>query len=271
MSEQTRTSSYIGREQLRIHFERLRQSRQRSALGMAEIAGLAGALILMVAAIFAYLSILVPARSRLAQAKVQQLQLEENNKKALEEFNLTSGKDKTVHDIAESLTNFEENTLAERSVGRLALYNSLNELIRSNNLRNTSGPNYFPLDALGEDGKPAGAASSRTGNAKLQSLYPGIGVSVTVEGQYSNLRRFIRDLEATHQFLVIDSVQLEQATSGVGPGETTAAAAASTEAPAAAAPSTKSSIVSLQLSLAAYFRQEPQAEPTVQTQQIQAR
>src|SRR5205085_10670009 len=77
----------------------------------------------------------------------------------------------------------------------------------SNNLRNTSGPAYTYLEAKGESQNQG----PRLGNAKWQSLYPGISVTVTVEGQYANLRRFVRDIESSSQFIIINAIELERA------------------------------------------------------------
>jgi Tfp pilus assembly protein PilO len=271
MSERTHDRPYATgqRSRVRAHLERLRHSRRRSALGPAEVAGLVGAAVILLAAVFAYFSFLVPAQLRLQQATVQRAELQNAFKQSSEGLKLNTDKQTAVQEISQSLTDFEGNTLSSRGEGRVALYDELNGLIRTNNLRNTSGPTYVPLDALGEDGKAVSAASTRTGNAKWQSLYPGIGVSLTVEGQYGNLRRFIRDIESNKHFLIINSVQLERATDVEAPGEVTGAVAPTGVAPTGVAPTgvapagaapivtaPKGNLVSLQLDLATYFRRE---------------
>ena len=52
---------------------------------------------------------------------------------------------------------------------------------------------------------------------KWQSFYPGIAVMVTVEGQYQDVRRFIRDVERSRQFVVINEVELQRATQNNAP------------------------------------------------------
>ena len=39
------------------------------------------------------------------------------------------------------------------------------------------------------------AAGGALGHRQVRSLYPGVYVTMTVEGSYQNLRRFIRDIE----------------------------------------------------------------------------
>ena len=92
------------------------------------------------------------------------------------------------------------------------LYEELNQLIVKNNVRNTSGPTYTTLD-------PAGTKSNsgKTVITKWQSFYPGIAVMVTVEGEYQNVRRFIRDVERSKQFVVINEVELQRATQNNAP------------------------------------------------------
>ena len=95
--------------------------------------------------------------------------------------------------------------------------------------------------------------STRTGSAKWQSLYPGIGINVTVEGAYPNLRRFVRELEISNQFIVINSVELEKATdSSALPVAEVPTIPGEGEKPAAP----RSTLVSLRLDMAAYFRRE---------------
>ena len=120
------------------------------------------------------------------------------------------------------------------------LYGELNELIRKNALRRYSGPADTPL-ASSTTKQTAG--QSRSASTKWQSVYPGIAVSVTVEGQYQNLRRFIRDLETSKQFIIVNAIELERATQ--------ANTAASLD-PAGGA--NKNLPVSLRLDLATYFQ-----------------
>ena len=54
--------------------------------------------------------------------------------------------------------------------------------------------------------------AEKQSNAKWQSIYPGIAVSVTVEGPYQNVRHFVRDVEISRQFLIINAVELERVT-----------------------------------------------------------
>jgi Tfp pilus assembly protein PilO len=247
------------REQVRVRVDKLRQSRQRSMFGMAELAGFAASLLILICAVFAYLYFLVPAYSRLASLQRERTLLQEQLRGAQEGMTRNTDAQATVEEINLSVEKFESQRLPSRNEGRMSLYNALNQMIHSNALRNTAGPTYVALDPLGINAPGqtrTAAAANKPGNAKWQSLFPGIGVSVTVEGQYANLRRFMRDLEASNQFLVINSVELEKATN------TDEAAAALTAIPGAPprAPGARSTLVSLRVDLAAYFRRDSVVE-----------
>ena len=134
----------------------------------------------------------------------------------------------------------------------MSLYQDLNDLMRKNGLRNSSGPAYTSLQPLAfKTQGQAQASSGGTGN-KWQSLYPGIAVNVTVEGPYQNLRRFVRDIESSKDFIIINAVELEKATRSGSP-----VASEETSAPQTGSNST---LVSLRLDLATYFSRRDKTE-----------
>ena len=59
----------------------------------------------------------------------------------------------------------------------MGLYDSLNDIIRKNGPV-TLGPTYTPLEPTGS----MTGSGSKSVNTKWQSIYPGIAISVTVEG-----------------------------------------------------------------------------------------
>lgn len=231
--------------QIRTQLHRLNFSRQRQVLGPAELIGLGGSFLILVLVIVAYLYFLLPARSRLEALKVERALLQSQLRNSQEFVRQGQGTEVTVQSITQSLETFEGKQLVGADQGRMGLYDSLNQLIRRNALRNTSGPTYMPLEATGSKGTTTG---SRSGNTKWQSIYPGIAISLTVEGQYQNLRRFIRDLETNKQFVIINSVELERAT------ETTAPSTDGTSTGGA-----HGSLVSLRLEMATYFQRSSTA------------
>lgn len=242
------TASAARRERIRIRVESLRRAPKLGILGLPEIIALGISFLLLAILIFTYFYLYVPAHTRQVRSLEQRESLHKRVRDAQTGFNVNASTGATVAEIDKSLQDFEETKLSPGEEGRMAIYQELNELIRRNALRTTGGIKYSPLDALGEQ-TGTSPQSTRTGSAKWQSIYPGLGVSLTVEGQYSNVRRFVRDIEASRQFVVINAVELE------GANDAVARTAIPTEGGApgtTAAP--PSSIVSLRLEMAAYFR-----------------
>jgi hypothetical protein len=164
---------------------------------------IAGFLLLMV--LVAYLFWLKPAQAQLRQRELTRNSLETEYQKlktSIGENQTTEGR---VAGIVGSLERFEANYLSPPMQGNASLFGRLNEIIRNNNLRNTAGPDYAPLETVAlEKYDPTKIAES-----KNQNLYPGTAVSVTVEGGYANLRRFISELENSRQFIVVRAIEIE--------------------------------------------------------------
>ncbi|MEP6707666.1 MAG: GspMb/PilO family protein [Pyrinomonadaceae bacterium] len=234
------------REQIRIRLDQLKRSRRRKVLGLAEIAGLAGAALMLLLAFISYFYFLSPAHSRLESLQRERDQLQSQLRVAQEGYQHNADTKSMVETINTSLESFENDHLVGRGSGRMALYAELNELIRRNGLRNTAGPSYSVLAPLGMKGQQQPATSTdRQVNAKWQSVFPGIGVSVTVEGAYQNLRHFLREIETSRQFLIINAIELESGT------ETNTLPAGDSAIPPGGQ---RKAPVSLRLDMATYFQ-----------------
>jgi len=121
-----------------------------------------------------------------------------------------------------------------------------------NGVRNTSGPTYTPLDPAG-----AKSTSGKSVITKWQSFYPGIAVMVTVEGQYTDVRRFIRDVERSKQFVVINEVELQRATENTAPVTVEEGGGSGT----------RGSLVTLQLNMTTYFQRGEETNPAAGQEQ----
>ena len=171
-----------------------------------EIIAVSVAGFLLLSVLLGYLFWLRPAQERLRQREQTRNQIEADYQKLKSQIGENQTAEGKVTDIVGSLDRFETNYLAPAMQGNSQLFGRLNELIRANGLRNTAGPDYAPLETVSlEKYDPFGRAAE----AKSQELYPGTVVSVTVEGGYSNLRRFVSDLENSRQFIVIRSIEIE--------------------------------------------------------------
>jgi len=226
--------------QLRARIGRFSPFQRQGMFGLAEIFALVISLLILIMIVGSYFYFLVPARSRLAAAQAERSRLQNQLRNDQDLVKQGQSTEATVEKIAESLDTFENRYLLGRDHGRTRLYDVLNELITKDELRNTSGPAYTTLEPAGSK---TAASGSKSANAKWQSIYPGISINLTVEGQYQSLRRFVRDLEASKQFIIINAVELERST------EANTTLAAEGSQPAGPRPS----LISLRLDMATYF------------------
>ena len=249
---------------MRARFDTFRTARRRSALGLAEVVALAAAAVLLLAAIFAYFFLLAPQRSRKLALEAERDELSRLLKTVQGDIGQRKDTRQRIGEILTSLDNFEIDHLGQLSSAQATVYEELNRLILKNNLRISGGISYTQLQEAvpGADANRQQQRTSgdETGARVVQSIFPGIGVTLTVEGTYANLRRFIRDIEADRQFVVLNAVELE----GVADSSASAVAAApvspQTQGPMAEGPTaqpatpSRGALVSLRLDMAAYFR-----------------
>jgi Tfp pilus assembly protein PilO len=179
-------------------------------LGLPEAIALALSLLLAVGAALSYFLVWQPNVAQLGKLQRDRENARYELRQKQEAGVNNSATQQAVDEIAASVIRFERAYLSRRETGRLALYKLLNQLLRRNNVKNTSGPAYAPLLPLKpEEQNRKQEAAGQKGNDRWQTIYPGLNVNMTVEGKYADLRRFIRELEATGQFIIINTVELE--------------------------------------------------------------
>lgn len=264
MSNET-TTTRGPRAGLRARLGGLNVVRKRGALGVPEIAALGVAALLLLTAVLSYLFLLAPQRSRKDALEAERGDLQRKLKD--QQSILGQGQDtqQRVGEILTSLSDFEVDKLGQASSGSQTVIGEMNRLIIKNHLRISGGVSFTQLQETVPGADPNRPQQRREESAQriVQSVFPGIGVTLTVEGTYANLRHFIRDIEADRQFVVIDAVELEGVTDTnasasmpvVAPQESLVTQGQPV-APQATAPATPSrgALVSLRLEMAAYFR-----------------
>ena len=278
----TETTATDGRSALRSRFDNFRSARRRGPLGLAEVLALTAAAALLLLAVFAYLFLLVPQRSRLQSLEVERGDLQRVIQSTEHAVGGQKDTQQRASEILASLNNFEIEHLGQASSAG-NIIEELNHLILKNNLRISGGISYTQLQeaAPGAQGPQAQrrASGDESQQRVVQSVFPGIGVTLTVEGTYANLRHFIRDIEADRQFVVVNTVELEGVSdsaaaheagatanegaplAAVTPARPTArpvnpegATALGTQMPPLQSTPTRGALVSLRLDMAAYFR-----------------
>ena len=183
----------------------------RGMWGPMEIGAFGVSLLALLGLLALYLFFVVPSNNEVAQTKAQLDQLEQELISARSKYGDISNTQTKVDELATSASNFE-NLLPFATNGRTSIYQRLNGLIAGYGLVNTNGPNYAPLE-LNEgqngNGNEGEDKDQERGRAKFRSIFPGVYVTMTLEGPYQNLRRFIREVETGNEFVIISSVELE--------------------------------------------------------------
>ncbi len=274
------------------HFDMPPKNRPRKVYGgmwgPVEVGVLGAGMLAVLGAILLYVFFVVPSNRELESNRTRVDRLDKELIAAKEKYGNMSTVEVQVAKLLTSVNDFEAQYLPLPTNGRTALYQRLNGLIASYGLVNSAGPDYSPLEIL-DNGKEK-EGEERGGKAKYRSFFPGTYVSMTVEGPYTNLRRFIREVETGSEFVVISAVELEpsdgqqenpdgatQASTGLPPAgvdPTTAypAGMASNSSfgsqpagqgqlPSSFRGKTHGSVVSLKIEMAAYFRRPGAVAP----------
>jgi Tfp pilus assembly protein PilO len=233
-------------------------SRQRSRLGLPEMIALAAAAVLLAAALSSYFLLLRPQRARLERLADEQGRLERALRGAEADGQVSESTQASVERILASLQEFEAGHLGTPTrLSTTEVAGELNRMILRHNLHISGGLDFTQFEGQGEAGGRQTRAQQTGASRPVQTVFPGVGIQISVEGPYANLRRFIRDVESQDErFIVINSVELEGVTDSrsrssapVLPG-----AAEAPATPAAPPTSRGGALVSLRLDMAAYFR-----------------
>lgn len=261
--------------------------------GPLEIAAISAGALILLAAIMLYFFFVIPSNRELAKNKSEADRLEAELASANTKYGEIKDTDAHVAKLVNSVDDFETRYLPIQSYGQATLYDRLNNLMAAYNLENTTGPDYAPLEAASD--KSDQEKEGEKGREKFRSLYPGVYVTVTVEGSYQNLRRFIREIETGRDFVVISAVELAPSdTQAKKEGDQNASPKPTGPNPGAVAPNGKGyvrpqgpgnpnagqqagtaarekgktvgEVVALHLEMAAYFRR-PSAGPGARVEQ----
>ncbi|HEX6125060.1 MAG TPA: hypothetical protein VFZ23_06760 [Pyrinomonadaceae bacterium] len=246
--------------------------------GQAELVTVGLAMLAVLTMVLIYVFLVIPANRELENNRAERDRLERDLISAREKYGSISNTETHVAQLMTSVDDFESRFLPVASNGRTSLYQRINGLIAGHGLVNTSGPDYAPLETL--DQNQGVDTEEERGRARFRSLFPGVYVTMTVEGSYQNIRRFIREVETGGDFVVVTAVELEPSDSEQEPAQQNsqqpqAAPQVQTapgfsgpsrfpsnpvvQAPAATPPArrrgkTHGEVVSLRLEMAAYFR-----------------
>lgn len=174
--------------------------------GPLEIVAVALGALSIAAVGFLYFLLVLPSNQELAKNRSEADRLEAELVSARTKYGQITSTEEQVTKLLTSVDDFQTRFLPATVNGQAALYQRLNGLIRGYGLINTTGPDYAPLEIV--DSNSGDETDEERGRARFRSLFPGVYVTVTVEGSYQNLRRFIREVETGREFIVVSAVEL---------------------------------------------------------------
>lgn len=175
--------------------------------GQPELITAGLAMLAVLAVVLIYIFMVIPANREMERNRAEQARLEAELISARNKYGAISDTESHVVKLMSSVDDFESRHLPVATSGRTSLYQRINGLIRAYNLVNTTGPDYAPLETL--DIADGVETDEERGRAKYKSLFPGVYVTMTVDGSYQNIRRFIREVETGNDFVVVSAVELE--------------------------------------------------------------
>ena len=176
--------------------------------GTTELVTVGVSLLAILTTILLFVFLVIPAQSELANNRSQRDDLDKQLSTAKSRYGSITTTQERVQEVLLSVDDFETRFLSSETTGRTALYQQINGLIAAYGLINTSGPDYAPLE-IADPNRGNQQSEEEKGRSKFISMYPGAYITMTVDGPYQNLRRFIREIETSNQFIVVSAIELE--------------------------------------------------------------
>ena len=177
--------------------------------GTTELVTVGVSMLAILTTILVFTFLVLPAQRELNNNRVRRDELDKELTTAKSRYgNITSTQDQ-VNRILTSVSDFEAFNLAPETSGKAALAQQINGLINAYGLTNTSGPDYATLE-INDGSRNNQQTDAERGRSKFISIYPGQYITMTLDGSYQNLRRFIREIETSrNQFVIISAIELE--------------------------------------------------------------
>ena len=176
--------------------------------GTTELVTVGVAMLAILTSLLVFILLVLPAQRELDNNIAKRQELDKQLATANSRYGNITTTEERVAQLIGSVDSFESQYLSVETVGKSALYQQINGLISAYGLTNTTGPDYAVLE-VNDPNRNTQQAEEQKGRSKAISIYPGMYVTMTLDGSYQNLRRFIREIETSNQFVVISSIQLE--------------------------------------------------------------
>lgn len=177
--------------------------------GTTELVTVGVAMLAILTTILLFVLLVLPAQRELDNNIAKRQELDKQLATANSRYGSITTTEERVGELTRSVEDFETRYLSPETNGKTALYQQINGLISAYGLTNTTGPDYAVLEVNDPNRNNAQQSEEQKGRSKAISIYPGMYITMTLDGSYQNLRRFIREIETSNQFVVISSIQLE--------------------------------------------------------------
>lgn len=188
-------------------FSRVRGAISRARLSVVEIAFMGAAILFATAVALFYsykvlpLGYMVSSRNKSIEALKSAIKNQDDKEKK------SLAQAANAEKILESLSGFESRLTPDDS-GMTQIINEINVLGATHKI--LVGDSIYRRESadeqqFDENGNP----KPRPNRDKKPKIYPNLGVETTVLGDYSNLRRFLSDLERSKQFLIVNSLTFQ--------------------------------------------------------------
>jgi hypothetical protein len=229
------------RERPRLDLKSLKAPSVIYALRPAEVVAAGLAIGLLVLVILYYFLALAPVQDRLTTVEktaADQIKLIANQVPTKERG---PSQKQQIQEAKDSLSSFESDSLKPMAQGRIDVINEINQLAKTDNLHLGSGIDMHALYKAGSGADTESQGSKKKKEVESLDVFPRVQFHFVVRGEYRDLRKFIRDLEANKQYIVVDSINLSTTEQKQGRGSK-------------AAPVALTSGLSLTITMNAYFR-----------------
>jgi cell division protein FtsL len=188
-------------------FSRLRDAISRARLSVVETVFLCAAILFACAVALFYSYKVLPLgytlTARQREIKDLKARIEKLNTEQKKILDQTSNAEK----ILESLRDFERRLNPDER-GMTQIIDEIEALGKTHQVV-TGDSQFQPQRAdepqFDENGNP----KPQPNRDKKPKIYPNLGIETTVVGDYSNLRRFLSDLERSKQFLIVNSLAFQ--------------------------------------------------------------
>jgi hypothetical protein len=177
--------------------------------GTTELVTVGLSMLAILTTILVFVLLVLPAKRELNNNRAKRDELDRKLTEANSRYGNITTTEERVAQLITSVDDFETRFLPAETTGKTGLYQQVNGLIAAYGLTNTSGPDYAPLE-IADPNRNNQQSEAEKGRSKFISIYPGQYITMTLDGPYQNLRRFIREIETNqNQFVIISAIELE--------------------------------------------------------------